>query len=194
MKQFYEKNHQQYFNSTVDINPVSFLTPLTHFLDPKATILDIGCGSGRDLLWLQNAGFLPTGFEQSASLANLAKEHSGCLVIESDFCDYDFSQLTFDALVLVGALVHQPRSSMHGIIASITRALKAGGYMLITIKEGTGRSSVADGREFTLWGKDEIEEVYRACGLDLVDFSRQVSRLRPEDIWLGHVLRLGNAS
>jgi len=31
MNQFYEKNHQQYFKSTVDIDPAAFLTPLTVF-------------------------------------------------------------------------------------------------------------------------------------------------------------------
>lgn len=61
--------------------------------------------------------------------------------------------------------------------------------MLITMKEGIGCYSLPDGRQFTLWGKEEIEEVYQACGLEVVDFSRQVSRLRPKDIWLGHVLQ-----
>lgn len=61
--------------------------------------------------------------------------------------------------------------------------------MLITMKQGTGSYSLPDGRQFTLWGKEEVEEVSRSCGLRIVDFSRQVSRLRPEDIWLGHVLQ-----
>ncbi|WP_394713443.1 class I SAM-dependent methyltransferase [Desulfogranum marinum] len=62
----------------------------------------MGCGSGRDLLWLAERVFKVTRFEQSAGLASLARKHAGCPVIEGDFCDFDFSSLVFDALVLVG--------------------------------------------------------------------------------------------
>ncbi len=75
MKDFYEKYHQQYFTDTVAIDPQSFLDPLIALLKPKATILDIGCGSGRDLLWLKNKGYTPTGFERSNSLTEMAQDH-----------------------------------------------------------------------------------------------------------------------
>ncbi|MBM9512375.1 class I SAM-dependent methyltransferase [Desulfogranum marinum] len=154
------------------MDPASFLTPLARFLTSQSTILDIGCGSGRDLLWLAERGFKVTRFEQSAGLANLARKHAGCPVIEGDFCDFDFSSLVFDALVLVGTLVHQPRSAMHAVLVSLTTALQPGGYMLITMKQGTGSYSLPDGRQFTLWGKEEVGEVYRSCGLRIVDSSR----------------------
>jgi hypothetical protein len=42
-----------YFVSTFDIDPSSFLAPLADRLQKGETIQDIGCGSGRDLHWLQ---------------------------------------------------------------------------------------------------------------------------------------------
>lgn len=194
MEQFYEQHHKEYFESTVGIDPSRFLTPLTQFLKPGAAILDIGCGSGRDLLWLREHGFQATGFEQSRSLAALAREHASCPVIEGDYNAFDFSTLHFDGLVLVGALVHQPQSKMKSLLCSIRLALQESGYMLVTMKEGEGVSSSTDGRTFVLWGKEEIEDLYRQCGLTIVDFSRQVSKIRAEDTWLGHVLRLDHGS
>lgn len=192
MNQFYEQNHQQYFESTVDIDPAAFLRPLTDFLKPQATILDVGCGSGRDLLWLRQHGFRPTGLEQAPSLARLARNHAGCEVIEADFCRYDFSNRVFDGLVFVGSLVHQPKDTVLGILRSTCRSLVPGGHVLITMKEGEGIVSSADGRCFTLWARSELEELFESCRLVILDFSRQVSRLRPEDIWLGYVLRFDN--
>jgi SAM-dependent methyltransferase len=192
MNQFYEQNHQQYFQSTVDIDPAAFLTPLTGFLKHRATILDVGCGSGRDLLWLRQQGFRPTGLEQAPSLARLAREHAGCEVIEADFCHYDFGSRVFDAFVFIGSLVHQPRNTVSGILRSTCRSLVPGGHVLITMKEGEGVFSSADGRSFTLWAQSELEELFDLCGLAILDFSRQVSKLRPEDIWLGYVLRFVN--
>jgi len=41
MTDFYEKICERYFDSTVDIEPSSFLCPLTHVLEPGVRVLDI---------------------------------------------------------------------------------------------------------------------------------------------------------
>ncbi len=190
MKQFYEKNYRQYFKSTINIDPATFLEPLADLLAPGTRILDIGCGSGRDLLWLRHRGFQATGFERSASLARLARQHAKCPVIEGDFRHYDFAQLRFEALTFVGSLVHEPRDTVPAIITSTCRALVVGGRLLITMKEGKGTLRAPDGREFILWSRDELAEIFKSRGLRVLDFSQQVSGLRPEDIWLGFVLQV----
>ena len=71
MKDFYRENHSKYFERTFNIDPSSFLLPPATKLAPGAFIVDVGCGSGRDLLWLKNRGFSVTGFERSPELAGL---------------------------------------------------------------------------------------------------------------------------
>jgi len=192
LNNYYEDNHQQYFDSTVGIDPSVFLEPLASLLKPKATILDIGCGSGRDLLWFARRGFRPTGFEQSPSLAGMARKHSNCPVIEGDFSRFNFSDLRFSALVFVGSLVHISPEALPAILTSTCQALIPEGLLLITLKEGNGTSLAADGRVFTLWSSPDIEKVFAPSNLHIVDFSRQISKIRPDDIWLGYVLRHGN--
>jgi SAM-dependent methyltransferase len=189
LNNFYEENYQQYFDSTVGVDPSVFLEPLAGLLKPKETILDIGCGSGRDLLWFARRGFCPTGFEQSPSLAKLARKHSNCPVIEGDFSRYNFADLQFSALVFVGSLVHISPEALPIILASTCQALMPGGLLLITLKEGNGTSLAADGRVFTLWSRPAIEKVFAASNLHIIDFSRQISKIRPDDIWIGYVLR-----
>jgi len=192
LNNFYEENYQHYFNSTVGLDPSVFLEPFTRLLEPQATILDIGCGSGRDLRWFARMGFQPTGFEQSPSLARLARQHADCLVIEGDFHSYNFSQLQFFALAFVGSLVHLPKDDVPAILQSTCQALVPNGVIFITMKEGKGTSSVADGRIFTLWLREEIEKIFAENNLRILEFSRQISKMRPEDTWLGYVLRLNN--
>ena len=91
MKAYYQENHKKYHEQTFDIDPASFLAPLVRCLTPRSSILDVGCSSGRDMRWLQDRGFQPTGFERSSGLAALAREHSGCSVLEGDFEVCDFS-------------------------------------------------------------------------------------------------------
>ncbi|MBW2660341.1 MAG: class I SAM-dependent methyltransferase, partial [Deltaproteobacteria bacterium] len=138
MNDYYENNHQNYFANTFQIDSDSFLSPLTAYLSVGDSILDIGCGSGRDLLWGMQQGFEATGFEQSPGLANLARKHSHCKVIEGDFTRYDFSKLKFSALLFVGSLVHLSKEELPVIIQSTCRALVPKGLILITMKEGDG--------------------------------------------------------
>jgi SAM-dependent methyltransferase len=105
---FYHTQALDYFKQTVQVGPSSFLSPLINHLQPGSKILDTGCGSGRDMLWLGELGFDCTGLEYSPELAALAREHSGQPVIEADFETFDFSRMNMDAVLLIGALVHIP--------------------------------------------------------------------------------------
>lgn len=189
MGDFYEQNYQTYHQATFNINPAPFLSPLTNFLPVAATILDLGCGSGRDILWLQKRGYRVTGFERSPSLAELARKNSGCEIIEGDFTNFDFSPMSFDALISVGSLVHVEQDQLITALESISEALKPCGHMLITFKEGKGSSSMPDGRVFILRQQSQLEEIFQNLSFSIIDFSRQVSRIRENDVWLGYVLK-----
>ncbi len=86
---YYKENPREYFERTFSIDPSSFLGPVAGRLSNGAMVLDVGCGSGRDLFWFKNKGFEVIGFERSAGLAKLAREHSGAEVREGDFETYD---------------------------------------------------------------------------------------------------------
>jgi len=193
LNDFYEQNHRQYFESTVKIDPSAFLEPLASRLKAGATILDIGCGSGRDLRWFADRGFQPTGIEYSPGLADLARMHSGCPVIEGDFYEFDFSGLRFDALLFAGSLVHVARKELPAVFRSVCQALVPGGFALVTLKEGSGTSQAADGRIFTLWSREELENIFVSEHFRILEFTRSVSKLRSDDVWLGFVLKRTDA-
>ena len=192
MSDYYQSNAKQYCSETFSIDPTGFLGPLLNYLSPGASILDIGCGSGRDLLWLRNKGFQVTGFERATNLAELARQSSGCPVIDGDFDDFDFSLLNFDGLVLVGALVHVNHNELTKTLTNICKALKQGGHILITLKEGERVRQHEDGRLFFLWNDQQLRQIFTEIGLSVVDFSRQASKIRKDDVWLGYVLRWDN--
>ena len=189
MSDFYDKNFKSYHESTFFIDPTSFLTPLVNHLGPGATVLDIGCGSGRDLLWLKNRGFIPTGFERSANLAAIARQNTDCEIIEGDFCIFDFSKLKFNALLMIGSLVHLDHLQLPHVLSSVISALAKEGCIYLTLKEGRDHSSSQDGRIFTLWQSKQLEKIFKDLTLTVVDYSRQVSKIRTTDVWLGYLLK-----
>jgi SAM-dependent methyltransferase/GNAT superfamily N-acetyltransferase len=185
---YYEIHAIAYHNKTFAADPSVFLLPFVQHLPPQPRILDIGCGSGRDLLWLKQRGFETTGFERSASLAKLAGNHSGCPVIVGDLEKFDFSMGSWNAVMMIGSLVHIPHERFITQIHKIFSCFSSPCVMLLTLKEGDGTNHCADGRMFYLWDDATLREIFSGLGLDVISFFRNASAIGSNESWLGYVL------
>lgn len=188
MSDYYQRNFKKYHEKTFFIDPSNFLSPLVKRLAPGSGILDVGCGSGRDLLWLKKQGFKVKSFERSPGLVEIAKENTGCEVIEGDFELYDFSILSVDAIVLVGALVHIPHGKIKKILDRITQALCSHGRLFVSLKEGEGTNTDSYGRVFYLWQDKDLRALFTELGFRVLEFLRQISKIGTDEVWLGYVL------
>ena len=188
-KTFYQYQAQAYFAQAFGVDPSSFLLPLIKYLPPSARILDVGCGAGRDMLWLENRGFSCVGLDCSPALAELARWHTGLQVIEADFEAFDFQGMDMDALLLIGALVHVPHERFQLIFSRILRALKPEGHVLLTMKQGQGVQTRSDGRVFYLWPKDDLMSIFEDCSLMCIKYFEQQSKIRASDAWMSFVLQ-----
>lgn len=201
MSDYYENSFQAYHEKTFSIDPTFFLEPFVERLVQGSLILDVGCGSGRDLLWMKRQGFRVVGFERSEGLARLARKNADCEVIEGDFETYDFSKLKVDAILLSGALVHVPHDKLEGVFQRISLALtsehpyelsgishKPKADLYISLKEGSGTHTDDHGRTFYLWQDDALRELFGKKHFTVLDFSISESVIRASDVWLGYVL------
>jgi SAM-dependent methyltransferase len=188
MSDFYQKNYKAYHEKTFSIDPSSFLEPLARRLPAEAFILDVGCGSGRDLLWMKKQGFEVIGFERSPELAELARENAGCEVIEGDFETYDFSSILVDGVMLIGALVHTPYERFAEVFKNIAASIPKHGNVLITLKEGSGSRTDSDSRTFYLWQDQKAHAMFDTLGFEVRDFSKAVSKTSSGDVWMSYVL------
>jgi len=188
MEDYYQSHCTAYHEKTFRIDPSSFLEPLIKHLKPGASILDVGCGSGRDLLWMKERGFRVMGLESSKGLAALARKHANCEIIEGDFEIYDFPKLSIDAIIHVGALVHVPHDKMQAVFKHTTACLKQSGKALLTLKQGEGTQTDEHNRVFSMWHDHDLRMIFTILGFEVLDFRRQASKVKADDTWLGYVL------
>jgi SAM-dependent methyltransferase len=188
MPDYYQKNYKAYHEKTFSIDPSSFLDLFAKRLPGDAFVLDVGCGSGRDLLWMKKRGFDVIGFERSPGLAKLARDNAGCEVIEGDFETYDFSSILVDAIMAIGALVHVPHEGFSKIFENITSAIPDYGSVLITLKEGSGELKHPDGRIFYMWEDPKAREMFDTLGFKVCGVSSSVSKTGSGDVWMTYVL------
>jgi len=193
MSDYYHTNYRQFFDQTVGIDPSLFLSSFVRTIPAKVSILDVGCGSGRDLLWLKNQGFHVTGFERSARLATLARKLSGCEVIEGDFETYNFSQLSFNAILSSGSLVHIPHKNVPRILENITKAFKTESshtnFLYISLKAGNGIKKDSQNRIFYLWDNETLKKIFADLEFNVINTSKSRSVKNSKDKWIGYVLK-----
>ena len=107
--------------------PSDWLLRWAHLIAPAGTVLDVACGPGRHLFWLQAHGFRPSGVDRDeaaiAALAPLAA--AGAEIVQADIegGPWPFAGRRFDAVLVTNYL-------WRARLADIAAAVAPGGVLL----------------------------------------------------------------
>src|SRR5205085_510505 len=73
---------------------------------PPFTLLDFGCGPGRDLAWFRAQGHEAVGLDGSARFVEMARAATGCEVMHQDFLDLSLPAARFHGIFANASLFH----------------------------------------------------------------------------------------
>ena len=158
--QFYESRGREWSASHP---PGSYGRELDDFLDmlaPGATILELGCGDGRDAERMIARGFTVLASDGSPGMATLASERLGRAVPVMRFAELEATD-AFDAAWCQSSLLHAGEAELPGILARVHRALRRGGWHWASYKGGHGGGRDAFGRFFSYLPRERLEAAYR---------------------------------
>lgn len=100
------------------------------------TILDLGCGSGRDSKTFLERGFEVTAMDASSEMCELASIHTGLEVLNIDMRQMEFDQV-FDGIWACASLLHVTPDELGDMFGRIERALTPGGIFYMSVKTGS---------------------------------------------------------
>lgn len=185
---YYESNADEYFDSTVSVDMSDVHRMFLELLPVGGKILDVGCGSGRDLKAFSTAGFQAEGLEPSTAMANRASAYSGCNITCKRVQELDWVA-RFDGIWCCASLLHVPRLEFPEVLKRITRALKDNGTCYLSLKKGDGEG-VEAGRHYTYWQEDEFRTVLNEHSAKIVRFWNSPDRRGRSDVWINCLFRL----
>ncbi|MFH1721232.1 MAG: class I SAM-dependent methyltransferase [Candidatus Altiarchaeota archaeon] len=102
----------------------------------KGIVLDVGCGTGRHLVFLQKSGFSCVGFDISLTALRkskewLTKEGLPPLLVQADMQFFPFKDRAYDAEIAVKVIQHGVWVQVEKALAEISRSIKRGGFILL---------------------------------------------------------------
>jgi SAM-dependent methyltransferase len=139
---------------------------LPSFLDllpPRARILELGCGGGRDAEAMIAAGFDVDPTDGATEIAQIAEERIRRPVRVMHFDELDALQV-YDAVWANASLLHVPRTCLPQILARVFRVLKPDGLHFASYKGGSAEGRDRFGRYFNYLSREEVIEAYRRSG------------------------------
>jgi len=190
--EYYNKHANEYFHKTVDIDMQDHWDAFTCLLPEGASILDLGCGSGRDSAYFLSCGYDVTMLDASYEMCNLASIHTGQEVLNLSYENMDFYNV-FDGIWACASLVHIPRNRIDGILQKIIRALKINGIMYMSFHYGDFEG-IREGRYFTDYrGRTLRELIMRQANVELIDIQKRkdsrITEVDAERYWIYAIIR-----
>jgi SAM-dependent methyltransferase len=177
----YNERAEDFWHGTRDHDVVQNIAALLQAIEaePPFTILDFGCGPGRDLKVFAGLGHIAVGLEGAARFAAMARDYSGCEVWQQDFLKLDLPHEHFDGVFANAALFHVPGQELPRVLRELHETLKPGGVLFSSNPRGSNEEGWNRGRygayyDLENWrhhlsaaGFVEIDHYYRPAGLPL---------------------------
>jgi len=129
-------------------------------LPPRASILELGCGSGRDSEAMIASGFQVDPTDGVPEIAHIASQRLGRDVRVMRFDELNASE-QYDAVWANASLLHVPRNELPKVLGLIFRALKPGGLHFASFKAGEAEGRDERDRFYNYLTRPEMLSLYK---------------------------------
>ena len=163
---------------------------LRHLGETRSTILDLGCGPGRDLINFRDRGHLAVGLDGALQFVRMARANSGCEVLHQDFLELDLPAARFDGIFANASLFHVPSQELLRVLRELAAALKPGGILFSSNPRGPNREGWSGDRYCCYLDFDAYQHFMTSAGFALLEhYYRPAGKPRDQQPWLASVWR-----
>lgn len=186
--EYYNSHAEQFFAGTNEVDMTDIYQRFLPLIPEGGSILDAGCGSGRDAKGFKERGYDVDAFDASPALVELANTANGVQATVDTFDSYT-SQKAYDGIWACASLLHVPNGELAGAIQKLSNLLKENGKFYLSFKMGSGERE-ANQRIFTDLTLERLSDIIsQVPKLRIID-SWTTADLRPKrnDEWLNAIL------
>ncbi|MBD8722414.1 methyltransferase domain-containing protein [Oxalobacteraceae sp. CFBP 13708] len=190
--QHYNEHAEDFFAGTIDHDVSQNIDALLGAITTPAphTILDLGCGPGRDLKTFSGLGHRAIGVDGSERFVGMARQYSGCEVWHQDFLHLNLPPALFDGIFANAVLFHVPSAALPDTLDQLFGTLKPGGVLFTSNPRGENQEGWNGDRYGAYHDYDSWERFMLAAGfVALHHYYRPPGLPREQQPWLASVWR-----
>ncbi|WP_176438667.1 class I SAM-dependent methyltransferase [Pseudomonas sp. K2I15] len=153
------------------------------------SILDIGCGPGRDIAYFLSLGFEVDGVEPAKEVAAIARTRTKTVIYECTAENLHINKF-YDGVWACASLLHVAPPNMSKVLSLVSDRLKRNGVFYFSVKRGEGEVRKPDGRLFYNYRQSELVSII-ANQLELVvvdSWESASSDISEKMIWLNFIV------
>ena len=187
---FYEKNAEEYMESTKNVDMSSAYAHFCKHLKVGDAVLDVGCGSGRDLKYFLEQGFQAEGMEPSKAIYHVLKKQKDLIVYPVTIQKFVPAK-KYQAVWACASLLHLSKKEIIEFFSRIDDILFPDGVIYVSGKRGIETGYGKDGRFFLEFTEDLLQEILN-CNphLELVEtWDSEDGKGRTEIRWMNFIIR-----
>jgi ubiquinone/menaquinone biosynthesis C-methylase UbiE len=162
-------------------------------IGPGARVLDVGCGAGRDMAWMEAQGFHVTGVDLSTGMLDQARRLVQGKLLHMDMSHLAFPPASFEGIWCNASLLHIPKAQAPEVLGQMHRVLIPGGWLYFSLQEGDGErwevTRFGVERFFARYVSEEAEALLSQTGFSVDKRYQDQTGLRP---WLNFLARATN--
>jgi SAM-dependent methyltransferase len=188
----YNQSAEAFWQGTRDHDVSQNIAALLTHIEAVApfTILDFGCGPGRDLKRFTETGHFAVGLDGAERFAQMAREYSGCEVLHQDFLALDLPTARFDGVFANASLFHVPTQELPRVLRQLHASLKPGGVLFSSNPRGRNEEGWNSGRYGAYHDLDAWRAFVSAAGfVELHHYYRPPGLPREQQPWLATIWR-----
>jgi SAM-dependent methyltransferase len=191
---YYDRFARVFWNGTrdhdVSQNCAAFLDAIEG--DPPYSILDLGCGPGRDLSYFRSLGHDVVGLDGSTEFVAMARSYSECEVLQQDFLAMKSPESRFDGIFANASLFHVPSQELPRVLAELSETLRSRGVLFCSNPRGNNEEGLSGDRYGCFLDHDTWRDYVTAAGFFQVrHYYRPPGLPRHKQWWLATVWRKG---
>lgn len=190
---YYNNNAIDFVATTRNVDFTTTQNTFIKYLPKVATILDFGCGSGRDTKYFLDQGFLVDAIDGSSELCKLATEYTGIEVTCMQFLDLEVLD-KYNGIWACSSILHLPFDELKIMFRKLAAALKRDGIVYTSFKYGDFEG-FRDDRYFIDMTEEKfmnlLDEI-KVFDMEKIWITSDVRPGRDDEKWLNAIVRKKN--